>query len=187
MFKKILAAAVIGIFASVAASADGFTGFRVEARIGLDEVKADPVMDESGVMFGIGLGYDLALTDNIIWGVQLSADLSSAEYNISDASGSLTLSAERDLEALGRLGYKASDKLLVYGLAGYANGRIKAALTLNGIGSSSASENGDGFRFGGGAEYLISGNTYGKVEYRYTAYDGDLDRSQVVAAVGIRF
>ena len=66
----------------------------------------------------------------------------------------------------------------IYGKAGYTNARIE---------SSVGNENGDGLRVGGGVERKLGQNLFGKVEYRYSNYEADVERHQIVAGLGMRF
>ena len=43
------------------------------------------------------------------------------------------------------------------------------------------------FRSGLGYEYLLSGKSYLKLEYRYSNYEGGIERNQAVTGFGFRF
>ncbi|MBB4659433.1 outer membrane protein [Parvularcula dongshanensis] len=45
----------------------------------------------------------------------------------------------------------------------------------------------EGWRVGGGAELRLVGDLYAKAEYRYSVYDEDEKRQQVVTGLGLRF
>ena len=97
-----------------------------------------------------------------------------------------------------------SPRGLLYAKGGYTNARFGLDADDGAGFSQDFDATLDGFRVGAGFEYLLSGNVYGKVEYRYSNYsdlevdvadtninfddfDVNTDRHQVVAGVGIRF
>jgi outer membrane immunogenic protein len=45
----------------------------------------------------------------------------------------------------------------------------------------------DGVRVGVGAQYQFSKTIYGSVEYRYSNYQDNLSRNQVLTGIGYRF
>jgi outer membrane immunogenic protein len=145
-------------------------GFRVEALVGYDRAGTDG-FHESGVLFGIGAGYDFAVGNAVSLGVDAEATDSTA-----DKDGS---KLQRDLYAGARVNVAVSPKANIYVKGGYTNARV----TEEGFGS----ENLDGFRLGLGGQYLVSGKAYVGLEYRYSNYQYDVDRHQVAFTVGTRF
>lgn len=184
---KIFAGAVaLGTLATPALAAD-FTGPRIEAHVGWDRVGIDSralgVDDhEDGIAYGAGLGYDFALTDTVIAGVEANIDFFDTDYGAT----AIGLEAKRDFDISARLGKKLTDNALFYVKAGYTNARLKASATSGGITVSDA-ENGDGVRVGAGLEYALTDNFYAKTEYRYSNYEGGFSRNQVLAGIGFRF
>ena len=198
----IAAAALIG--ASAASAAD-FTGPWVELRGGFDIVQlkasgngASVSASKSGFVYGAAAGYDLAIGANAIAGVQIggygtTTKVCAEVYGNDEAC----LKAGRDLEVLARLGFKAAPDTLIYGLAGYANGRISGTYVdfSNPANNESGGSNGGGLRVGAGVEQSF-GKMFAKAEYRYTSYtksdlgfDADVgfNRHQVLAGVGVHF
>ena len=148
--------------------------------------------DESddGLLYGVGVGYDVALGSRVVAGVEANFDLSDAEFDEVAGNTRVEARAKRDLEVSARLGAKLGERVLVYGKAGYTNARIKGVITTVGTTGTTREEfaaNGDGFRVGAGAELAITGKAYAKTEYRYSNYEGGIGRHQAVAAVGFRF
>ena len=111
--------------------------------------------------------------------------------------------AGRDLYLGARVGVKAAPDLLVYAKGGYTNATFNLR-SSDGTTEYNSDIDTDGYRVGAGIEYALSGNTYAKVEYRYSNYsdaeidfegdapdvsipDIDLDRHQVMAGFGMRF
>jgi outer membrane immunogenic protein len=168
--------------------------------------------DESleGVVFGVGAGYDFDL-GGVVAGIEGEFTESTGEQESDESLDGINFTSSvetgRDLYIGGRLGFRVAPSTLVYGKAGYTNTSIEA-------GFETADDrfefdtNVDGYRLGVGIEQLFGPNAYGKVEYRYSNYsnldfsddfdlddfdaedfdtDIDLDRHQVVAAVGFRF
>lgn len=196
------AAALLG---AANASAAEFTGPWAELRGGFDSVQleasangASVSASRSGVTYGAAAGYDFAIGGNGIAGVQIGGyGTTTRVCEEIFGNDEACLKAGRDLEVLARLGFKASPNTLVYGLAGYANGRISATYVdfRNAANNDSASENGGGIRVGAGVEHSF-GKMFAKAEYRYTSYDkSDLgfdvsagfNRHQVLAGFGFRF
>ena len=98
----------------------------------------------------------------------------------------------------------AAPDLLIYGKGGYTNARYNIESSFDGD-EYRAKIDTDGFRIGAGAEYALSGNSFAKIEYRYSNYSDaeldferdnapdqdlgeiDLDRHQVMVGYGLRF
>lgn len=165
------AAAAIG-FASPAMAQDATApaGFRVEGLVGYDRPGIDG-FHESGVLFGVGAGYDIALGNAVSVGIDAEATDSTAKKD--------GVSAGRDLYAGGRVNFGISPKANLYIKGGYTNGRLKA----EGLGGTNL----DGFRVGAGGQMLVSGKAYVGAEYRYSNYELGVDRHQVALTVGTRF
>ena len=208
--KKIVSLAGLSIAAIAATPAAAQTaapvGGRVEALIGYDRVGydledtfgIDDSVHMSGVLYGIGIGYDFPVSNGVSLGVDLEATASTADRKESfvgdvggfdvDATGKI--SAGRDLYAGVRAIFAASPKVNIYVKAGYTNARLKGSVdgTIDGesIDSSDAA-NGDGIRAGLGAQYAISQKSFVGLEYRYSNYESDFDRNQIAATFGFRF
>ncbi len=173
--------------ATPAAAADG--QFRAELHAGWDHARTDDFND-SGVLYGIGLGYDLNVGKNAFVGIDLSADdstMKECETGSIIANDELCLRAGRDLAAGVRAGVNVGEGGKLYALAGYTNARFKFAYTTPAGVTTREAENLDGFRLGVGYQHALGGNTYGKVEYRYSNYEQDITRHQVLLGVGVSF
>ncbi|KKC24721.1 outer membrane protein [Sphingomonas sp. SRS2] len=175
MKKYVLAAALAAGFAAPAMAQDNaaFTGFRVEALLGYDNVNVSGLKNPDGVLFGVGIGYDLAV-GGVVVGLEADATDSTSKFKLVGPD----IQTDRDLYIGGRVGTVVGSGLL-YVKAGYTNARLEQ----NGSGGS----NGDGVRAGLGYEYALSGKSFVKAEYRYSNYEAGLSRNQAVAAFGIRF
>ena len=172
-FAAMTAALVVS---TPALAQDAFVGPRAEAIVGYDAVKTNSngFGTPDGVLYGVGLGYDF-VAGGAILGVEAELADSSAKRTITG----VTLEADRDIYVGARAGMPVGDTALLYVKAGYTNARIEAA----GFGGS----NGDGVRLGTGIEYKLGGNLFLKGEYRYSNYQDDVERHQVVGGLGLRF
>ena len=115
-------------------------------------------VDPTDVTYGAALGYDLQF-GKVVVGAEATA------ANVFDRA---------DLGVGARLGYVVNDNVLAYARGGYTN--------LD-LGRRSV----DGLTVGGGLEVNVAGPVYGKVEYRYTDFEGGLGRHGGLVGVGIRF
>jgi len=165
--KTIVLAAVAALtaFASPALAQD-FTGARVGATVGYDNVQG--VED---VAYGAVVGYDAAVAPRVTLGAE--ATLGDSEV---DAYG---VHASRDLAVALRAGYVLAPRVLAFGKVGYATTRVEAFGDHTNV---------EGVRFGGGLEVATTKNTYVSAEYARTEYEDGLGgRDQALVGVGFRF
>lgn len=195
MKRILIATAALGL-ASTAQAAD-FTGPRVELRTGWDRLSveglpsANPATanidaDEDGVAYGLALGYDHAIGDSVIVGVEAGVDFFDNEVSGTIGTTRYDVDAKRDLDVAARIGTKLTDNVLLYGKVGYSNARVKSRFTT-GATTLVDSENLDGVRVGGGLEVALNDRVYAKAEYRYTDYEAGISRNQVLTGIGFRF
>jgi outer membrane immunogenic protein len=188
MKTYLYALASMAVFAAAAAPASA-EGFRAEIHGGWDHARAAGD-GESGLVYGIGAGYDVAIGKRAEIGLDLSADLSSldeCETSVVLTGDRACLDAGRDLAAAVRLGYKVSDRGTIYALAGYTNARFRFDYTTPAGVTTRDGRNLDGFRLGAGYQHAFGEKAYGKVEYRYSNYENDVSRHQVLLGVGVNF
>jgi outer membrane immunogenic protein len=166
-----------------------FTGFRVEGLAGWDHPRV-PNDHANGVTYGAGIGYDYQ-AGRAVFGVEGEASDSTTKRCVAGvfATGdALCASAGRDLYVGGRIGAAVAPTTLLYAKAGYTTARINTNYTtLTGVGNLTTRRDLNGFRVGGGVEQSLGGNAYVKAEYRYSNYEQNVDRHQVVAGFGFRF
>jgi len=194
MKTYLYALASVAVLAA-AASPAAAEGFRAEIHGGWDHARADgPGINnndsDSGIVYGIGAGYDFAISPKVELGLDLSADLSSLEECESSVvlpNDRACLDAGRDLAAAIRLGYKVSDRGTLYALAGYTNARFRFDYTTPGGVTTRDGRNLDGFRLGAGYQHDFGKRMYGKVEYRYSNYEAGVTRHQALMGVGVKF
>jgi len=207
MKHMIVAAAALATAASAGAS--DFQGAWLDVRGGWDRAQLVVSVDDfnisdsqSGFVYGGAGGYDFAIGSKIIAGIQIGAYGSTTRqclevYGLDEGC----VKAGRDLEVLAKLGARVSDRTLLYGLAGYANG--VAAYTYEDfegiLADERESESEHGFRIGVGVEQAVTEGGFLKLEYRYTSYartdfdivdfdvDAGFNRHQILLGAGLRF
>jgi outer membrane immunogenic protein len=196
MRKYVLAALVAGAMAAPAMAQDSgserapFTGVRVEGIAGWDRPNVSGVKD-NGVVYGVGAGFDFQ-AGGVVLGVEGEASDSTSDKCVAGfvvAGDRACSKAGRDLYAGGRIGGVVGANTLIYAKAGYTNGRLTSNYTgaTGGPASFRLHEDLDGVRVGGGIEHAVGRNAFVKAEYRYSNYEHDVDRHQVVAGFGFRF
>lgn len=176
--KRAIIAAIVAASFSVPAfaqdSSTSFSGPHAEVLAGLDVVDTNSEFGSpDGLYYGLGLGYDVQ-KGSTVFGIEGEVGDSTADRTVSG----FDLEAKRDLYIGGRVGRVIGDKALLYAKVGYTNAR----LDVDGIG-----DNGDGVRLGAGVEYKLRGNVFVKGEYRYSNYEADVERHQILGGVGVRF
>jgi outer membrane immunogenic protein len=196
MRKSLLAAVLAGttfIAATPAAAQEAapFTGVRVEGIVGYDAADVEGE-NSDGVLYGAQVGYDFQI-GGVVLGIEGEASDSTVDECVSNVDligDRLCVDARRDLYAGGRIGAAVSPSVLVYGKAGYTNARVSLDYEDGTAGTAadfSEGENLDGVRVGAGIQLAIGSNSYVKTEYRYSNYEQNIERHQVVAGFGFRF
>lgn len=178
LFATAASTAFLAVTPAFAQATSSLTGPRVEAIVGYDSVKALGESDD-GVLYGIGAGYDFAVSPSASLGIDVEATDSTQK----ESAGIEEIRAGRDLYAGARATFAISPKANVYVKGGYTNARFKYDGSLGSI-----SDNADGYRLGAGAQFALSGKSYVGGEYRHSRYEGgDLKRNQVALTLGTRF
>ncbi|TKT73390.1 porin family protein [Afipia massiliensis] len=168
----------------------------------------------SGVLGGAQIGYNYQFQPAWVAGVE--ADFQFADISGSGATpyigGALVSSASQDIQYFGtvraRLGYLATDRLMVYATGGFAYAQLNNAATLDiapggtinliGIGTStncggafpnscfagSSSSLTPGWTAGGGLEYALGQNWSLKGEYLYARFEQTITASAVTPTPG---
>ncbi len=178
--KKLALAALAAITMAsatpaLAQDAADFSGPSVTAITGYDvvDINTPGVKNPDGVIYGIGLGYDIQ-KGSTVFGIEAEAADSTAKLK----AGAVTVAETgRDLYIGGRVGV-VTGKTLIYGKVGYTNARIRSP-----FGTADA----DGIRLGAGAEVKLTDSIFAKAEYRYSNYEAGVERHQGVLGLGVRF
>lgn len=190
--KKILALAACTAIAAVAAPAAAQTaptGIRVEGLVGYDALRVDledfgvdDELKDNDLFYGLGAGYDFAVSPGVSAGVDVEWSDSNNKEDFDDGEENAEIRTGRDLYAGGRLTLPVSASTNVYAKAGYTNLNIKGE--VDGVDDSFDL---DGYRLGAGAQFGIGSNAYVGGEYRFSDYEEDVTRHQVAATLGMRF
>ena len=189
-------AATAAVTLSATASAADFTGPRVDIHVGRDKINdlrdrtAPGKPDADGVAFGGQVGYDTALTDKLTIGAEAGVDFSNASVAYTSDSTIFPfrnrIGALRDLSAGARLGVKASDNMLVYGGVAYTNAGLNSYFRDD-TGAERSRSKLDGYRLSGGALIGLTEKVALKAEYRWSNYEGNVTRSNVLVGASYRF
>ncbi|MGO1164045.1 outer membrane protein [Brucella sp. C7-11G] len=126
----------------------------------------------SGFVGGVQAGYNYQFENGFVLGAEADFQGSNVKGEVKfNADNFGELKAGTKVEWFGtvraRLGYTATERLLVYGTGGLAYGKVKSYADFGDEGISS-SKTKAGWTVGGGAEYAITNNWTLKSEYLYT-------------------
>lgn len=145
------------------------------------EGNADGSLDvtSSGFVGGVQAGYNYQFDNGFVLGAEADFQGSNVKgevkFNAFDGFNGISGKAGTKVEWFGtvraRLGYTATERLLVYGTGGLAYGKVKsyADFDLDGTGGGiSSSKTKAGWTIGAGAEYAFTNNWTLKSEYLYT-------------------
>lgn len=185
MGKSLALIALAGsLLVAAPALADAPKGARIEGLVGWDRVSLDEgdyglgPYSKNGFGYGAQIGYDVPVAPRVSVGIDGEIDGSTACYRY----GSYRIAAGRDLYVGGRATLALTPVTNVYAKIGYADGRISASLP-----GYHAAANGDGVRLGVGAQQALTNTNYVLAEYRYTSYQDNFSRNQLMTGVGFRF
>lgn len=213
--KALLLAATGGIALLAAAApvaAQTFTGPRIEGRVGWDgnniSIKDQRTFSGRGEFasgstasdFAIGAeaGFDVAL-DKVVVGAYVGYD--TGEVDEPDTLRGVTFKTGRNITAGARAGFAVTPSVLLYVKGGYSNGRVRPDFLSTATAAQQAAfadfkRNRDGYHFGGGLEFAVTDNIYGRVDYAHHKYDEfqinttdefSYDRNVLLGAIGFRF
>jgi outer membrane immunogenic protein len=197
MLKYCLAAALAAAASASPASAQdsgpgpdkAAAGLRVEVMTGYEDASFDSLRDAGGLLYGVGVGYDLA-AGRFRFGLEAEASDSTAKECSVFAGNDICSKTGRDLYAGARVGGMVADSVLLYGKVGYTSFRETNRITPVGGGTTSVVHPElDGLRLGAGTEIAIGAKTFVKAEYRFSNYEAaaGFDKHQGVIGFGLRF
>lgn len=184
-FALLAPVAGVALMAAVAATpaeaqdATAFQGPRVEATVGLDQLRFDisniggTGRDKaSDIGYGFAVGYDKALSPSLLIGAEAGMNFSGVSY-ADDA-----LRSRREFDVSGRIGTPITHSTLLYGKVGYSNLQVREVDQLRNL---------DGLLLAAGAEVKVSPSAYLKSEYRYVTYGDGYSTNGILTGVGLRF
>jgi outer membrane immunogenic protein len=204
--KKLLFAVALGAVATTPALAqdadsvaDTRSGLRLEGRVMWERLN-DPQESVginyelgSGLSFGGEIGYDIAVSSNVVVGPYALYEASTVEEcdvnNFCVSSGGYWAAGVH-------VGIVTGPKGMVYIKGGYGQQTIDAVGPIEGATPGTFinvddSETGGGYNFAGGYEHSFSKNFYGRIELgiseSYDIYTLDFQRANVGVALGARF
>lgn len=193
--RTLILPAVLAAVPAAAQEAEPFTGPSIVAIAGVDHAGVDQGgsegFDETGFLYGGAVTYDLG-AGKLRYGVEAEVTGSTRKgcmSNLVVTGDNGCFKSGRDFYAGGRLGFVASENVMLYGKAGYTNTRMTAtyddpATPANNV---NYSDNYGGYRLGAGVEYN-AGKFLVRTEYRFSDYDGLAgSRHQGTVGVGVRF
>ncbi|MEM8826622.1 MAG: outer membrane beta-barrel protein [Pseudomonadota bacterium] len=192
MTLRFFLAAALACAAPATAVQAASSGLRGEVIIGydntdidIDEFEAfdlDIDADADGFLYGGRIGYDLALPFSPKLSVGVDAEVTDSTGEIEFGFGAIgedfDIDVGRDLYIGGRVSYDVIDRLTAYGTVGYTNLEVLTEFD---------DETLDGIRLGAGLQFQLLGSIYVLGEYRYSNYESDVSRNQVISGIGYRF
>jgi outer membrane immunogenic protein len=160
MKNTLLFVAILAVATPVmAADNSRFTGIRVEALVGANDILNSP--DRNDVVYGAAVGVDMPMGKNFTVGVE--------------ASSTNIFETERTIGAAARIGYAVTPAVLTYGKVGYTNYQNVFSRKL------------DGVVVGAGAEFALGKYSYVKAEYNYSDLERNTGSHAGLLGVGLRF
>ena len=120
-------ASVAALAFSASPAAAQTEGFRAEVHGGWDRV-SNTGIEEDGILYGVGIGYDVRLGETAFVGVEANADLSNGdvcEADVFDDGDEACIAVRRDFSVGVRAGVNVAPNTAVYALAGYTNARFR--------------------------------------------------------------
>ncbi len=156
---------------------------------------------ETGLMYGVRIGYDFALAPNVLLGPEGEASNSTLETSATSlVETDFLVTSEtafgRTLYAGGRIALVVHPRVSIYGRAGYVNRRLSGRISIDRLAPSGATtlvasqrfqSFHDGLRVGVGTQAGLMGSLYGGIEYRFDTYRGLPDSHQTALTLGLRF
>ena len=159
-------------------NANRFTGCHLDGSAGVTSVNTSANyfpyasvndLGATGGIYGIGVGCDIQLENNIVFGVFGDYSwMNNVDSRVTVFGYPNRISYDNIWFIGGRLGYVIQPDLMVYGLLGYTS--MDASATL--LGHKLNFGEFDGTTFGGGMEAHLSDSLRLGMEYRYDSLDG---------------
>lgn len=183
-----------------AAAQESFDGPSIGLQAGFGNHEIDTVRTDIGdfdapeasdsLSVGVFLGYDHQVASWLVLGGEVGVSIAEGEETRRTARGATyTIDVKRSLDASLRAGIPITSTGLLFARGGYANVRVGTELRgaeTSGRGSATL----DGWLVGGGFEQRLLGNVSGRLEYRYSEFDGSntgYQRHELLLGAAYRF
>lgn len=150
-----------------------------------------------GLLAGGTLGFDYQMGRFVV------GALGDVDWNNTESTASVLgianarLQEQWGADVLGRVGFLANDRSLIYALGGWSWEKYEGSLSIPLLGVSlSDDETTNGFTVGAGLEVMVTNNLSVKGEYRYTDFDSidfgtggviDIEPERQSARVGVNY
>lgn len=198
--KLIVPAAILLSGLAASAQAQDFTGPSVGVQAGWNKASVrnprtelgPTQIDQSRDSFigGVFVGYDQEIVPKVVLGVEGDFNIAASDsLRQRTATSSVTLDPRYSFDLTARAGYVVAPQTLLYVRGGYANERIRTAIS-DATGSRENYGNRDGWTVGGGLERVLFDKVSARVEYRYADLKDDggkFDRHQILVGAAYRF
>ncbi|WP_339863042.1 porin family protein [Paremcibacter congregatus] len=187
--KKITTALLAGLtalsmtsFAQAQDAGKTFNGAYAGAEVGYNSYEFADNFREDAVYYGAFAGYRVQMDNDLVLGLEGRFGDSSATTDLGISGAEFV--AGRQLGVDATIGYAlgAEKNVLAYALVGYSNQKITGKLA-----GVEESNNGDGIRFGLGAEYAVTETISLRATGAYADYKGSANDIQLNAGVLYRF
>lgn len=141
----------------------------------------------AGIEGGIYAGYLGALGSAMVAGFEASAGFGGKTLSADLASDvKSTINPDYNISWTGRLGFLPSNRVMVYGLAGYGAERIDV-MVKDGATTTNKRQWADGPVYGAGVEVAVTPSMSARVQYKRLDIDGAYSPDQVLFGTSLRF
>jgi outer membrane immunogenic protein len=184
--QRTVLAALAGIgfgLATVGAQASVFEGGYVGGQIGGSVYDIDSSIDGVGRLSGLSAtgftagvfgGFGWVSDGDVFAGIELHTSYEDADSSLRiDGEGTLSVEARHSYGASVRIGTLPTDHVLVYGLLGYEQTRVRSRARGSGFENVSESDDISGPRIGLGVEIQRDSPWFMRGEVSYTAYSSE--------------
>lgn len=192
--SPLVAALALG---ATAASAEPFQGFHAGVGIGGSKVQSEDKIpgfarkadnDAKGFAYRGFVGYDVKLSERIVLGAE--AGISNGDKKIESRVDTARVKVDPGIgfDVTARLGFVATDNLMVYGRAGWAREKFEREIRFTNNNTVLRNDkDANGALFGIGAEYALSDNVAIRAEYDRTNFKEDRKRDRLMVSAAYRF
>ncbi|MBP6876683.1 MAG: porin family protein [Phenylobacterium sp.] len=192
--SPLVAALALG---ATAASAEPFQGFHAGVGIGGSKVQSEDKIpgfarkadnDAKGFAYRGFVGYDFKVSERIVLGAE--AGISNGDKKIESRVDTARVKVDPGIgfDVTARLGFVATDNLMIYGRAGWAREKFEREIRFTNNNTVLRNDkDANGALFGIGAEYALSDNVAIRAEYDRTNFKEDRKRDRLMVSAAYRF